>query len=109
LIQVVIKQHSLYAKWAAKKLGSPQVAMVLGNVIHLHGVATAQFLKDKEWVRHEITHVQQFKKFGKLLFLLKYLGLSLKFGYLKNPLEVEARQSETDLPFLQQVEIISIK
>ena len=89
-----IKENSLIAKIAAMKLQSENVAIVLGKTIHLHHVSKEDFLKNEKWVKHEMCHLQQFKKYGFLLFILKYLWESVKVGYYKNKFEVEARNAE---------------
>src|SRR5882757_418826 len=92
--KVKIKENSWLAKIAAKKLGTGNVAMVLGNSIHLFGTTKANFLKDGAWVRHELCHVAQFRKHGYLIFLIKYLYESMRKGYYNNKYEVEARAAE---------------
>jgi hypothetical protein len=89
-----IKENSWLAKIAAIKLRSSSVAMVLGKTIHLHNTTKQEFLQNKKWVKHELCHVQQFKHHGYLLFLIKYVGESLKKGYYNNKFEVEARAAE---------------
>jgi hypothetical protein len=89
-----IKERSFLARIAAMKLRSGRVAMVIGNTIHLHNVTRADFLKDENWVKHELCHVQQFKKHGLVPFLAKYLWESVKHGYHNNKFEVEAREAE---------------
>ncbi len=39
-------------------------------------------------------HVQQFKKYGFLNFIIKYLWESWKVGYYNNKFEAEARKAE---------------
>lgn len=51
-----------------------------------------------EWIplslyQHELTHITQVKKDGRIKFCLKYLYYNLRYGYLNNPYEVEARKS----------------
>ncbi len=41
-------------------------------------------------LKHEMTHWNQFRKDGLLLFKLKYAMYNKKYGYFKNPYEVEA-------------------
>lgn len=89
-----IKEHSWLAKIAAKKLGTKRVAMVLGNCIHLHNTSKEAFLQDKKWLKHELCHVEQFKKYGFVGFIIRYLWESLKKGYYNNKYEVEARAAE---------------
>ena len=91
---VKIKENSWIAKIAAKKLGTKNVAMVLGKTIHLYNTTKEDFLKDERWVKHELCHVQQFKQHGYIGFLVKYLWESIRKGYYNNKFEVEARAAE---------------
>ncbi|HET7114971.1 MAG TPA: DUF4157 domain-containing protein [Hanamia sp.] len=90
----LIKQNSWIAKIASKKLGSDNVAIVIGKTIHLYHVSKEDFLKDTKWVKHESCHITQFKKYGFLPFILLYLWESMKHGYYNNKYEVEARNAE---------------
>ena len=90
----IIKENSMLAKIATKKLRSTNVAMVLGKTIHLYGVSKTEFLQDEKWVKHELCHIKQFKQYGYFLFVVKYLWESLKKGYYNNKFEVEARAAE---------------
>lgn len=91
---MIIKENSWLARLAAKKLGVDSVAMVLGKTIHLHNTSKTGFLKDERWVKHELCHVQQFKKHGYIGFIIKYTWESIRHGYYNNRFEVEARQAE---------------
>jgi hypothetical protein len=93
-IDFSIKENSFLAKIAAWKLSSDNVAMVLGNTIHLYGVTTQEFLNSATWVKHELCHIKQYKQHGFIGFLVKYLWESVKVGYYKNKFEVEAREAE---------------
>lgn len=68
--------------------------MVLGSRIYLYGVSRQKFLADACWVQHELCHIQQFKKYGFLNFIFKYLWETVKHGYYYNKFEVEAREAE---------------
>jgi hypothetical protein len=94
LAGVRIKERSFLARIAAMKLRSGRVAMVLGRTIHLHNVSSEEFLKETRWVKHELCHIQQYKKHGFVPFLAKYLWESVKHGYHNNKFEVEAREAE---------------
>jgi hypothetical protein len=89
-----IKENSWLAKIAAKKLRSNNVAMVLGKTIHLYNTSKKDFLNDKKWVKHELCHIQQFKRYGLLRFTCLYLWESLRKGYYNNRFEQEARAAE---------------
>ena len=91
-----IKENSWIAKLAAKKLQSKNVAIVIGSTIHLHNMTKHQFLQNEKWVKHEVCHLQQFKKHGRFIFILKYLWESIKHGYYNNKYETEARKAEED-------------
>lgn len=90
----IIKENSWLAKIAAKKLGTENVAMVLGKTIHLYGVSEAGFLADEKWVKHELCHIRQFKEHGYFMFIVKYVWESIRKGYYNNRFEMEARQAE---------------
>jgi hypothetical protein len=90
----IIKENSWLAKLAAKKLKSNAVAMVLGKTIYLHNTTKADFLQDERWLKHELCHIEQFKKHGYIFFIVKYLWESIRKGYYNNRFEVEARQAE---------------
>jgi len=89
-----IKENSLLARIAAKKLGAEAVAMVLGKTIHLHNSSKEEFLQNKQWLKHELCHVRQFKQYGFTGFIVRYLIESIRHGYDNNKFEIEAREAE---------------
>lgn len=91
-----IKEHSCVAKFAAKKLKTHNVAIVLGTTIHLHNVSRQKFLENDKWVKHEACHLRQFKKNGVIIFIIKYVWESILHGYYNNKYEAEARLAEED-------------
>jgi hypothetical protein len=91
-----IRESSWVARIAAWKLGVPSVAITLGRTIHLHRAGREQFLQNKEWLRHELRHVEQFRVHGFLPFIGQYLLESLHKGYYQNRFEREAREAERD-------------
>lgn len=93
-MEFLVKENSWIAKMAAKKLHSRNVAIVIGKTVHLYNVSKEHFLKDEKWVKHEMCHVDQFKKYGFINFILKYLWESVKHGYFNNKYEAEARRAE---------------
>ena len=105
MISVTIKENSWMARIAARKLRVQKVAMVLGSTIHLHNASKSEFLLNKKWLRHEIAHVKQYKKFGFLQFVFMYLMESFNNGYSNNRFEVEARVRERDLTVLEGIDI----
>jgi hypothetical protein len=94
---VRIRTNSGLARLAAWKLGVDSVALTLGNTIHLHNAKAGDFLSNGSWVRHELAHVEQFRRYGFFTFIFMYLAEWMKKGYYANRFEVEARNAEIDL------------
>lgn len=91
---IIVIENALLARLAAWKLGSSQVAMVIGHRIYLWGITRQDFLNQPSWVRHELAHVAQYQQYGTLRFLWMYLIEWMKNGYYNNRFEVEARAAE---------------
>lgn len=79
--------------------------MVLGSTIHLYNTTGKDFLNNQRWLRHELVHVAQFKRYGFVNFLLRYLWESIKNGYRNNKFEVEARAGEQQEISYQNLQI----
>lgn len=93
-VPVYIKERSFIARIAAWKLDAQQVALVIGNTIHLNNTTAEEFLSNKRWVQHEVCHIKQFRRYGFFNFILIYLFESLRKGYYNNRFEKEAREAE---------------
>ncbi|MEP6712639.1 MAG: DUF4157 domain-containing protein [Ferruginibacter sp.] len=93
-INYKIRENSWLAAIAARKLKTGKVAMVLGRTIHLHNTSAKDFLQDRSWLKHELCHIEQFRRFGFFMFLIKYLYQSIRHGYYYNKYEIEAREAE---------------
>ena len=106
MITVTLKENAWQAKLAAKKLGHTSAAIVLGRTIYLTSVERADFMSNRPWVRHEITHVKQYEEYGFLKFIVLYLIESMRKGYINNRFEVEARKMENDDQILSGVAIV---
>ena len=91
-----IKENSFLAKLAAKKLKGQRMAMVIGNTIHLYNTSKEEFLQDEKWLKHELCHIRQYKEYGLVGFLIRYLFESWRRGYYNNKYEVEARRAEVE-------------
>jgi hypothetical protein len=91
---IKLKENSWIAALAAWKMKADCVALVLGHTIHLHNISPEAFKASPGWVKHELQHVEQFKRLGFVRFLLVYAWYSLIYGYFNNPLEKEAREAE---------------
>lgn len=108
LIEVRIKENALVARIAAFNLGASKhgAAIVFGRTIYLYKVTKQQLLANIPYLRHEVAHVLQYEREGWFGFLAKYLWYSLRYGYRNNPLELEAKNSQTDKEILNQVRIL---
>ena len=93
-MQFKIRENSFIARIAAWKLKAKQVAIVIGNTIHLHNTSTEELLNNKPWLKHELEHIRQYKKYGLIGFIVSYLVESIKKGYYNNKFEVAARAAE---------------
>ena len=101
---VFIKERSRLARIAARQLRMPRAAIVIGNTIYLWGTTRHEFLQTPSWVRHEVAHVYQYKKYGSLLFIYLYLRETSVNGYYQNRFEKEARSKERDKGILDKIE-----
>ncbi len=81
---------------AAKKLGVDQVALTLGNTIHLYNTSAERFRSDRRWVKHELKHIEQFRQHGFYWFIILYTLESMQKGYYHNRFEQEARAAEME-------------
>lgn len=95
-IDYYIKENSFIARLAARKLGADAVAIVIGRTIHLHNACREEFLSSPRWLRHEMVHIRQFRRYGFMPFVARYLWESLLRGYAGNKYEIEARLGEED-------------
>ena len=79
---------------AAWKLDSDQIALVIGKTIYLHNVSRKEFLENQRWVKHELEHIRQYRRYGLISFIIRYLVESYKKGYSNNKYERQARAAE---------------
>lgn len=50
---------------------------------------------DQPLLRHERKHIEQIERDGSIKFAIKYSLWTIRYGYWKNPYEVEARAAES--------------
>jgi hypothetical protein len=93
---VLIKENSLLALLAVRKLKSKSVAIVFGSTIHLYGIDSQLFLQNRPWVKHELKHIDQYREHGYVNFLFKYVVEWMRKGYHNNKFEIEARMAERE-------------
>ena len=96
MFMVKIVEKSGLARIAAWVLRSKTMAITFGNTIYLHRAQKEDLIRNQRWLRHELKHVEQYNQLGFFVFLFKYISYSIRFGYYRNPLEVEARLAEDD-------------
>ncbi|MNU30778.1 hypothetical protein D3C71_192860 [compost metagenome] len=100
-MNIKIKENALLACIAARSLRSERMAITVGCTIYLWKTDAATFRSDSCWVRHELKHVEQYLRYGWILFLLWYTWESLVHGYRNNRFELEARAAENDTTILE--------
>ena len=103
--KVFIKENSLIAKIGAKFLKVNNVALTIGNTIYLHNATKKDLLNNKIWLSHELVHVKQYEKLGKIKFLFLYLIECLRKGYYNCKFEVEARDKENNFEIINDFDI----
>ena len=96
---VKLVPHNPIAKIVGRMHGQEEdYAITIGKTIYL-SCSKEDFLSDTPWVRHEFTHVQQYRKYGVLEFAKRYLFFSIFFhSYRRNPFEKEAISAEGPKP-----------
>ena len=75
-------------------MNSSSIAIVIGKTIYLHNVSRKEFLENERWVKHELEHIRQYRRYGLIPFIIRYLMESAKNGYSKNKYELQAREAE---------------
>jgi ABC-type polysaccharide transport system permease subunit len=96
-MEYFIVENSVFARIGRVFMKSKMLAIVIGKSIHLSGVSKVDFLRDKKWLRHELIHIQQYKKYGTMKFLYLYIVESIKNGYYSNCFEKEAREGAENI------------
>lgn len=89
-----IRENSWVAKIAARIMKADYLAIVFGSTIHLNKKIKKEFLSNTLWLKHELCHIEQYKKHGFFVFIIKYLWECCRKGYYNNKFEVEAREAE---------------
>ena len=93
--KVKLVPNSRLAKMVGRMKGQEEdYAVTIGKTIYL-SCSKEDFLSDTPWVRHEFTHIQQYRKLGVLEFAKRYLFSAIFYhSYDKIPLEKEAISAE---------------
>jgi hypothetical protein len=80
----------------------------LGGIVIGRHICFAKPAEDvPEWLlRHELEHARQQIRDGRVFFYLKYFYYSLRYGYKKNPYEVEAYARQHDALTSEEHELL---
>lgn len=84
-----------YSHWIGKLFGfinrEKNFAVTIGQTTYY---SCSQSLVDNEWRRHEDCHKAQWRSEGNMKFFFKYFYYNIRYGYINNPYEIEARNAE---------------
>jgi len=91
---MVVRELSVHYRSLLARLFLPKryVAITLSN-----HVLTRETSLDGRILRHESAHVEQWRRYGLVGFLARYLWYHFKYGYARNPFEIAARKAEKSL------------
>lgn len=89
-----VKENSRLARTIGRLKGErDKYAITFGKTIFV-SCKKEEFFAQDWWVRHELAHVEQYKKHGVFGFLKLYLIYSIKHDYYEIPFEKEAIAAE---------------
>ncbi len=91
--KVRVVENSRIAKLVGRINKEDRYAMTFGRTIFIN-CKKEEFYGQPRWVKHEFTHVEQYKKEGVLSFLTKYIFYSAFHDYSNIPYEKEALAAE---------------
>ena len=79
--------------WVFKKtMCSPNSKVAMIDPFFLKILTIGEPYISETHYKHELCHIEQVKKEGRLKFIVKYLFYNIKYGYKNNPYEVEANR-----------------
>ncbi len=90
-----LERRDGYWRWVGGPVPPGAAAITLGPLV----IVRRRAADDPHLLRHELVHVEQWRRLGVLRFLVRYLGSYLRWrlrahdhhsAYLRIPLEVEA-------------------
>ena len=79
----------LFWRPALRLLGAVAITMPWRRVYMLPA-----YFEDETIRRHELVHIEQIERDGAVVFCVKYLWWLLRYGYRRNPYEIEAYDRE---------------
>lgn len=89
---VTVKVATGFIKWAMEKKSFDGWTSIWNTIY----VVDKKYLYDVGLIVHEVHHIEQIKKDGKIVQPLKYLYYQIKYGYKKNPYEIDADKHRHD-------------
>lgn len=84
-----IRRSGLLMSWLLRRLGAVAITMPW-RVVY---VLPEHFDDEAVWI-HEMEHLCQISRDGPIVFTVRYLWWLVRYGYGRNPYEIEARQRE---------------
>lgn len=85
--RIVVANH--FWRWFLKRCGFAAITMPWRKIYVLR-----EHRFNKSLLRHELVHIEQIKRDGPVWFSIKYLWWTLRYGYFKNPYEIQAYAKE---------------
>ncbi len=89
IVTVDVKEAKYLSKLTLKVFKADGVASFWDAVYIL-----PNHFADESLIQHELQHIHQMHETGKLKFAFKYAWYLLRYGYTKNPYEIDARKAE---------------
>jgi hypothetical protein len=87
----VIYAAPLLVQWYLRACGFAGITLPPFGIFIL-----SESINDQRLRLHEECHWKQYQRMGLVGFYLRYFWNTLRHGYWKNPMEVEARKSENE-------------
>ena len=76
-------------RWFLRRFDGAAITMPWRRVYVLE-----EHWNDPAMIRHELVHIEQIDRDGPVLFTVKYLYWLARYGYRRNPYEIEAYDRE---------------
>lgn len=90
---VTVNKATFIWKWILLIFkGKRNVIVAMINPFTLNILALGDRQIPDRMYRHEMEHIEQVKRDGRIKFCIRYLYYNLRYGYFNNPYEKEARK-----------------
>lgn len=87
----MIRKAGPFWTFVLSRIGALAIAMPWGRIY-----VREEWLHNESVLYHETIHIAQMKRDGRICFSLKYLWWLARYGYEKNPYEIEANRLEAE-------------